>query len=180
MLRLEIVIEEGYDEEKTEFVNFKTVVLRLEHSLVSLSKWESEWEIPFLGSEDKTDEQVLDYVRMMYLGDEFPEEVLTSFKEETFNKIRDYINAKRTATWFNEIEQPQKSTEKVTAELIYYWMIALNVPFECQYWHLNKLLTLIKVCNIKNAANSKNRPRETADQRRARNLAARKRLGTSG
>jgi hypothetical protein len=148
VLQLKITIREGFDETAQQFVASETIVLPLEHSLVSLSKWESKWELPFLGSDDKTDEQVLDYVRMMFSGDVFPEQVIPLLKAADFDKINDYINAKMTATWFNERQQPP-SREIVTAELIYYWMISLGVPFECQYWHLNRLLTLIKVCSIK-------------------------------
>jgi hypothetical protein len=180
MLRLKVITNEGFDEETNEFVASDSTVIELEHSLVSLSKWESVWEIPFLGSDNKTDEQVLDYVRMMYIGNEFPERILQKFTEETFRKVNSYINAKMTATWFNESSKQEKSREAVTAELIYYWMIALGIPFECQNWHLNRLLTLIKVCNIKNSPKDKKSRRETTEERRARNTLMRKQLGTRG
>jgi hypothetical protein len=179
MLRLVIVTNEGFNEKTSEFVVSDSQVIELEHSLISLSKWESKWEIPFLGSQDKTEEQVLDYVRMMFLPGEFPEDLIEKFTEKTYTAVNDYINKKMTATWFNELTKPA-SNEIVTAELIYYWMIALGIPFECQEWHLNRLLTLIKVCNIKNTPNEKSGRKETGDERRARNELMKKKLGTNG
>ena len=179
MLQLKITTAEGFDEAKSEFVSADGDVLELEHSLVSVSKWESKWEIPFLGSEAKTDDQVLDYVRMMFSGAEFPEHLLPHFTAENYTQINDYINAKMSATWFREVRQPP-SQEVVTSELIYYWMIALGIPFECQNWHLNRLLTLIKVCNIKNSPDKKMSQREIAQQNRDLNAQRQRELGTSG
>ena len=179
MLQLKITTAEGFDEATSEFVSADGAVLELEHSLVSVSKWESKWEIPFLGSEAKTDDQVLDYVRMMFSGAEFPEQLLPHFTAENYTQINDYINAKMSATWFREVRQPP-SQEVVTSELIYYWMIALGIPFECQNWHLNRLLTLIKVCNIKNSPDKKMSQREIAQQNRDLNAQRQRELGTSG
>lgn len=179
MLQLTITTEEGFDDEAGEFVSSASVTVKLEHSLVSLSKWESKWEIPFLGSQEKTNEQVLDYVRMMSLS-EFTDGIFEKFTDDHFYSVNKYINAKMTATWFNEKNQAETSREAVTAELIYYWMIALGIPFECQYWHLNRLLTLIKVCNIKNNPDGNKGRRESADERRARNELRKKQLGTKG
>lgn len=179
MLRLNIVTVEGFDEATSQFVETETVVLNLEHSLLSLSKWESKWEIPFLGTNTKTDEQVLDYVRAMFSGEEFPEEVFSKFTPGDFDRINVYINAKMSATFFNE-KQEAKSREIITAELIYYWMIALGIPFECQGWHLNRLLTLIKVCNIKNSPQKKMTRAEAGAQARELNEQRRKELGSKG
>jgi len=179
VLRLRVAITpEGFNEATSEFVSPDFIVLELEHSLVSVSKWESKWEIPFLSTDDKTEEQALDYVRMMYLGDEFPEHVTEKLTEQHYNLVASYINAKMTATWFRE-EPPSPSREVVTAELIYYWMIAHTIPIECQYWHLNRLLTLIKICNIKNNPEKKGR-RESAADRRRRNQEMKAKLGTAG
>lgn len=177
MLRLTIVVVEGYDEATNQFVESETCVVELEHSLVSLSKWESRWEVPFLGSQDKTTEQTLDYVRMMFSGDEFPEAVLAKFSAGNFEEINNYVNAKMTATTFRDMRN-EPNREVITAELIYYWMIALGIPFECENWHLNRLLTLIKVCNIKNAPKEKGKI-NVAD-RRSLNEQRRKELGTRG
>jgi hypothetical protein len=177
MLRLTVALSESFDESTSEFVVSDKIVLELEHSLVSLSKWESKWEIPFLDNEEKTNEQVLDYVRMMFSGDEFPEHVIEKLESKHFQSINTYINARMTATWFSD-QGESASREIITAELIYYWMIALGIPFDCQKWHLNRLLTLIKVCNIKNSP-KKNR-RETAEQRRQRNQMMKAKFGTKG
>lgn len=179
MLQLKIRTEEAFDEAKNEFVSAEEVVLPLEHSLVSLSKWESKWEIPFLADKPKTDEQVLDYVIMMFSGVEFSGKLLEKLSDDNIREINDYINARMTATWFRE-EKQQDSGEIVTSELIYYWMIALGIPFECQYWHLNRLLTLIKVCNIKNAPKKKLSRAEAMQQQRDLNAQRRKELNSKG
>jgi hypothetical protein len=179
MLRLAIAKNELFNEETSSFVTSEGFVLELEHSLVSLSKWESKHEKPFLGSENKTDEQVLDYVKMMIVGDEPPPEVFSRITNEEFDEVNTYINAKMSATWFNERKKAVK-TEVITAEIIYYWMISLGIPFECQDWHLNRLLTLIKVCNYKNAPKEKMSKSEAARQQREINEQRRSQMGTKG
>jgi hypothetical protein len=183
VLRLTVVTAEGFDDETGQFVDASSVTLELEHSLLSLSKWESKWETPFLGDKPKTNEQVLDYVCMMSSSGEIPPEVLVHMGPEHFNAINDYINAKMTATTFYEPKKPPKSSEVVTSELIYYWMIALGIPFECQEWHLERLLTLIKVCNVKNAPKDKSQgglTKTSAADRRALNEQRRREAGSSG
>ena len=179
MLRLKVVTSEGYDEALGKFVEGDYVVLELEHSLASVSKWESKWEIPFLGSEQKTTEQVLDYVRMMFSGDEFPDELVQHLSKKNYDDINAYINAKMTATTFREKKQ-SGAQEIVTSELIYYWMIALGIPFECEHWHLNKLLTLIKVCNVKNQKPTKMSKQEMMEEQRKLNAERRQQRGTKG
>jgi hypothetical protein len=180
MLQITVTIEEGFDEAASEFVEPESIVMRLEHSLVSASKWESKWEIPFLGEGKKTTEQTQDYIRMMYLGDEFPERFLEHFSEENYEDIIKYINAKMSATWFSEQPQPP-SREIVTTELIYYWMVAQGIPFECENWHLNRLLNLIKICNIKNASSKKKMsPGEIGARNRALNEQRRREMGSRG
>jgi hypothetical protein len=180
VLRIVIPLTEGYDEEKSEFVTADGFALDLEHSLVSLSKWESKWEKPFLGYENKTEDQTLDYIRMMILGAVPPEEVFSRLSPENIKEIDAYINAKMTATWFRETEKPVRRQATVTAELIYYWMIALSIPFECQDWHLNRLLTLIRVCNEQNKPKQKLTKAEELAQRRALNMQRRAETGSSG
>lgn len=179
MLQLEVVTAEGFDESTNEFVAAETVVLELEHSLVSVSKWESKWEIPFLSNQNKTEEQVLDYIRMMYVSGAFPEEVFARFKTEHFNEINAYINSRMSATWFSNTQQKGKR-QIITSELIYYWMIALGIPFECQYWHLERLMTLIKVCNLKNAPAEKMSSAEAGRRARELNEQRKRDLGTRG
>lgn len=179
MLTIVIPLSEGFDEGSGEFVDLQTYTLDLEHSLVSLSKWESKWEQPFLGG-DKTTDQTLDYVRMMILGDQPDEKVFACLTSENFKAIDVYINAKMTATTFNERQKQQQSREIVTGELVYYWMVSLNIPFECQHWHLNRLLTLIRVCNVKNTPKEKMSKADVIRQQRELNDARRKQTGTKG
>jgi hypothetical protein len=179
VLRLKITISEGFDEETSEFVSADAIVLELEHSLVSLSKWESKWEQPFLDRTEKTEEQIVDYIRTMILTPDFPPEVLSRLTEDNFTEINNYINAKMTATWFNDPPNPPVR-EIITAELIYYWMISLGIPFECQHWHLNRLITLVKVCNYKNAPEKTVSRGEVLASQRALNDQRRAQFKTKG
>jgi len=183
MLRITILGKEHYDESKNEFVTLGDEVLELEHSLVSLSKWESEFEIPFLSEEHKkTPEQTMSYIRYMTLGEERPDELYDRMSAENVAEISAYIDRKMTATWFTENPKARgpRSTEIVTAELIYYWMVALQIPFECQHWHLKKLLTLIQVCSLKNQPAKKMSKRDAMSQQRSLNAARKARMGTNG
>lgn len=173
--------DETFDEASSKFVAPSNgYVMDLEHSLVSLSKWESEFEKPFMTSE-KTDEQAMAYVHMMILGDEPPPEIFARLKADDIKKIDDYIVSKQSATWFsNELKKSGQPAETITAELIYYWMISHNVPMECQHWHLNRLLTLIKVCNVKNAPKDQKGSKTSAADRRALNEQRKRQYGTTG
>lgn len=181
MLQITIPAFEGFDETKQEFVSFKEQPLQLEHSLVSLSKWESKWCKPFLTKQEKTYEETLDYIRCMTLTKNVSPDVYARLSRGNINSINQYIEAPMTATWFSKDKPGGKSgSEQVTSELIYYWMISLNIPLDCEKWHLNRLLTLIKVCNVKNQPPKKMSKREIASRNAALNAARRKRLGTSG
>lgn len=180
MLVIEVVLEEGFDEEKQKFVVAKSCVLELEHSLVSLSKWESIFEKPFLSETEKTPEEVFEYIQMMVVTPNTPPEVFYKLTTENVEEIRKYIDAKMTATTFNDQGVPKRNREVITAEIIYHWMIAAGVPFECQNWHLNRLLTLIRVINLKNAPPKKMGRREMLSQRQKLNAQRRQQYGTSG
>ena len=180
MLTIKVLGDEYYDEEKSEFVNPVRFILELEHSLVSLSKWESKWEKPFLGREEKTTEEALDYIRQMTLTPNVPPEIYHALSEKNMEEINEYISAKMTATWFREDNQKSTSREIITAELIYYWMITLNIPFECENWHLNRLFTLIQVCNRKNQPPKKMSRRDLINRNRELNAARKQQFGTSG
>lgn len=186
MLQINVVMREDYDEERQEFVE-ETWPLVLEHSLVSLSKWESEFEKPFLSSDEKTPDEIMAYIVMMDLSPETPPEVFSNISNEQYNQINDYINAKRSATWFNELEKPNKrNTQTVTSELIYYWLTTYEIPWEAQYWHLSRLFTLIKVFGAERSQHdTTNKKKRTsaeslAAERRRLNAERRKQLGTSG
>jgi hypothetical protein len=180
---LQIVVplsSEGWDELKEEFVSAEEKTLELEHSLVSLSKWESKWRKSFLSSDNKTEEEVMDYIRMMTLTENVDPDVYTHLTPENFASINEYINAPMTATTFSDDKNGKKNRDIITAELIYYWMIALEIPFECQYWHLNRLLTLVRVCNIKNAPPKKMSKRDIASRNAKLNAARRQQYNSKG
>lgn len=179
MLYITIPEWESYNNLTGEFSTHKEQKLALEHSLVSLSKWESKHHKPFLASENKTAEEVLDYVRCMTVTQNPDPECYRRLTRENISKIRDYIDDSMTATWFNEKDK-NPSHEVVTNELIYYWMIQAQIPFECQKWHLNRLLTLIRVCSAKSAPAKKMGRKDMIDQRNALNAERKAKLKTKG
>lgn len=181
MLQITIPDSELWDESKQEFIPVKRQTLQLEHSLVSISKWESKWHKPFFSTQEKTQEESLDYVRCMTLTQNVSSDVYKCITNLIIEQINNYIEAPMTATWFsNDKSGSKRSSEQVTAELVYYWMIALNIPFECQKWHFNRLITLIKVCNIKNQPEKKMSRKALMSRNAALNASRRKRLNTKG
>ena len=169
-----------WDESKGEFVTSKEQKLVLEHSLVSLSKWESKWCKPFLSRQEKTTEETIDYIRCMTLTQNVDSMVYNFLTDDNIRDVNAYIEAPMTATWFSNSNTGKQNREQITAELVYYWMIALNIPFECQKWHLNRLLTLIRVCEVKNSPPKKMSRREILNRNAALNAARRKQLNSKG
>lgn len=180
MLQITIPGIELWDESREIFTKTKEQTLQLEHSLVSLSKWESKWGKAFLSKQEKTYEETIDYIKCMTITQNVDPNVYNYLSKSIIDKITEYIEAPMTATYFSKEQSSGNSREQVTSELIYYWMIALNIPFECQKWHLNRLLTLIRVCNIKNQPPKKMSKRAIMSRNAAINAARRKQLNTKG
>ena len=181
MLRITVPAGELYDETRGEFVyQQKDQVLTLEHSLLSLSKWEAKTHKPFLSKEPMTRAETIEYVRCMTVNQNVDPMAYYRLTDEDLKTISAYIQEPMTATWFSNRRKGRGSREIVTAEIIYYWMVALEIPFECQKWHLNRLLTLIGVCNEKNRKPEKMSRRELASRNAALNAARRKAMGSRG
>jgi len=179
MLQITIPASELWNEKAEEFVQNREQILQLEHSLVSLSKWESKWCKPFLSKAPKTYEETIDYVRCMTISQNINFDIYSGITNDVVEQVTQYINAPMTATTFSN-EKKVINNDVITAEIIYYWMVTLNIPFECQKWHLNRLLTLINVCNIKNQPKKKASKRDTYSRNAALNAARREKLNTAG
>lgn len=180
MLQITIPAVEQWDEANQMFVSTKEQTLTLEHSLVSLSKWEAKWCKPFLAKKIETFEETVDYVRCMTITQNVDPDIYNYMTNENIEQVNNYIDAKMTATWFADGKRGKASNETITSELIYYWMISLNIPMECQKWHLNRLLTLIQVCNVKNQPPKKMSRREIMSRNAALNAARRQKMNTKG
>lgn len=180
MLTITIPAREMFDETTQRFVLYKEQKLQLEHSLVSLSKWESKWCKPFLTQEPKTLEETIDYIKCMTITQNVDPNIYSNLSKKNIEQINEYIAAPMTATTFGDNKKHGSSRETTTAELIYFWMISFNIPMECQRWHLNRLLTLIRVCNIKNAPPKKTSKRDVMSRYAALNAARRKQFNTKG
>ena len=179
MLEITIPDSEIFDAKNNRIIEIKGQTLKLEHSLVSLHKWESKWHKPFLSTTEKTYDEILDYIKLMTITQNVNPYVYYGITQENINDINSYIENPMTATTFAE-EKSKGNREVITAEIIYYWMISLNIPFECQKWHLNKLFTLIKVCGIKNQPPKKMNKKDVMSRNAALNQARRKQLNSKG
>lgn len=178
MLHIIVPENEFYDEDNNLFIYTKETELVLEHSLASISKWESKWKKPFLLN-NKTRVEFLDYVRCMSIND-IDEMVYRSITDSILNKIQDYIESNETATWFRKETNKSISREIITSEVIYYWMFSLGIPSECENWHLNRLLTLIRVFNAKNTPQKKRSMNEILRGNRELNEQRKKVWNTKG
>lgn len=174
---------EMWDEVNEMFISTPVVkdqTLQLEHSLVSLSKWESKWHKSFFSKQEKTMEEELDYVKCMTLTRNVDPEVYNRLTNKNFEEIKNYINDPMTATYFSEDKKSKANRDVITSELIYYWMIASNIPVEFEKWHINRLITLIRVCEIKNSPPKKMSRRDIMSRNAALNAARRQQFNTTG
>lgn len=179
MLRLTIPKQELYDEEKNEFTYVDEKTINLEHSLISISKWESIHEKPFLTADEKTIEERIDYIKCMTLTQNVPDKIYLGLTADNLVSVDNYINAKMSATWFSKSDSRQ-SREIITSELIYYWMVEYGIPFECQKWHLNRLMTLIRVCSVKKQPEKKMSKNEILARNAKLNAMRKAKLRTKG
>jgi hypothetical protein len=180
MLRIVIDEEENFNEESQTFETFGGVVIDLEHSLLSLSKWESEYQKPFLSPGAKTSDELFGYLKAMVVTPSVDPDVLYNCSQENLDKIQEYIDSSQSATTFGMMPERRGPGEVITSELIYYWMVAFSIPFECENWHLNRLFSLIRICNVKNSKGKKMPRNEIAMRYRDLNAQRRAQLGTSG
>lgn len=181
MLQINIPISpEGWDEKKREFIEPKTVTLQLEHSLISISKWESKWHKPFISKKEKTLEETIDYIKCMTLTQNVKPEVYDHITNEIIEQINEYVGDPMTATTFSNRGNKGSNREILTNEVLYYDMITYGIPFECQKWHLNRLITLIRVCAEKNNPGKKMSKSQVMSRNAALNAARRKKLNSKG
>ena len=180
MLKIVVPPIEEYDEKENRFIYKEETPITLEHSLVSISKWEAKWKKPFLSTKDKTVEETLDYIKCMTLTQNVKDDVYYRLDKNSFKKIIDYINSPMTATTIKSSSNRSAGREIITSEIIYYWMISFGIPFECQKWHLNRLLMLIQVCSEKNKPSKKMTKSEIYSRNKALNEARRKRYNSKG
>lgn len=180
MLTIIVPETELYDEQKNEFIQIKEQTLVLEHSLVSIAKWESKWKKSYFASKNKTYEETVDYIKCMTITKNVNPLIYKSLNRKALESIERYINDPMTATYFSEKDNRPAGPSIITAEIVYYWMISLGVPMECQKWHFNRLIALIKVCNIKNNPGKRMSSREILTRNQALNEERRRKYNTRG
>lgn len=183
MLEITVPASEALNTKTNEFIYYKEQKLTLEHSLISISAWEAKHHKPYLNTE-KTTQEVLDYVRCMTINKITDMTVYQRLTPQNIQEITDYISDSMSATWFAEEKEKEGSAkqkkETITSELIYYWMVAYQIPFECQKWHINRLLTLIRVYTEKNKEPKKKSAKEAAIERRNLNAARKAKSHSKG
>lgn len=180
MLKLIIKGEEFWNAETEEFESSDDVEIELEHSLLSLSKWESKYKKPFLDANNKSRQEIFYYIEAMIISPNYSQELLTMLSKENIDEINAYIESTESATTFGEMPKVKGKGETITSELIYYWMVAFNIPFETELWHLNRLFSLIRICNIKNSKPRKMSRGELSRQYKDLNEKRKEKLGTKG
>ena len=180
MLTIIVPETELYDEQKNEFIQIKEQTLVLEHSLVSIAKWESKWKKSYLSSKNKTYDETIDYIKCMTITKNVNPLIYKSLNRKALESIQKYINDPMTATYFSEKDNRPAGPSIITAEIVYYWMISLGVPMECQKWHFNRLIALIKVCNIKNNPGKRMSSREILTRNQALNEERKRKYNTRG
>jgi hypothetical protein len=180
MLHIKTPDVEFFDERTQTFENVKGCTLRLEHSLLSISKWESKWKKPFLSNDEKTYQELIDYIRCMTLNRNVDPKVYACISQKNLDAIYEYIGSSHTATTFKDKLKRGPSGEIITSELIYYWMISCNIPFECEKWNIDRLLTLVRICTIKSEKPKKMSRREIMQRNRALNASRKAKYHTRG
>jgi len=180
MLKLTIEGDEYFNDDAQTFEETQTVVFELEHSLLSVSKWESEYQKPFLSGTEKTTDEIFGYVKAMVITPNPDLDALYRCSQENLDEVQAYIDSKQSATTFGEMPERKGQGEVITSELIYYWVVSFNIPFECQSWHLNRLFALVRICNLKNSKPKKMSRNEVAQRNRELNERRKAELGTKG
>lgn len=180
MLSLRVDDTQFYDEKLEKFITVKGQTLQLEHSLVSISKWEAKYKKPFLNREKKSPEETLDYIRFMTITQNVNPLIYSALTNEQIIKINNYIDDPMTATTITKVEGKGGSARVITSEEIYYQMVAYQIPWEAQKWHFNRLLMLLRVCDEKNKPKKKIRKGDLARRNRSLNAARRAKSGSHG
>ena len=181
MITITVPQNELYNSKTMEFITLeRDTELVLEHSLISISKWESKWKKPFLKKQERSVEETIDYVKCMTVNRVSNPLVYELLTEDDYKRIKAYIDDPMTATTFRDSTNKSVSREGITSELIYYWMISYNIPLECEKWHLNRLLTLINICEKKNSPQKKMSKQDIMKQNRELNEARRRQFNSRG
>lgn len=179
MLVLNVPVgDEYYDEERDRFTQ-RTETVQLEHSLLAVSKWEAKYEKPFLNDTEHSDSETVDYIKMMGVPSEIPDELFRCITKEQMSEINNYISKKHTATWFREGNKAP-SRQVITSELIYYWMFSNQIHKDCELWNINRLLTLIRIFSEKNQPEKKMSREEVTRRNRELNAKRRAAMKTKG
>lgn len=181
MLKIVVPTRKYWDSKREIFFDYpeKPIAIQLEHSLVSISKWESKWNKPFLSKmNERTDEEMRDYIRCMTITQNIDPNLYMFLSDDIIKEVTEYINAPMTATTFSQREKPGR--EIITSELVYFWMVSFQIPFTCEKWHFNRLMTLIRICSIKNSPQKKMSPNEIRARNRALNNSRRNAMHSKG